>query len=94
MRLPTPELSVVIPVFNESANIGPLCERLVPVLERVAASWEIVFVDDGSEDDTLAAIRAAQRRASRGSARSRSAATSARRSRSRPASTTRAGAPS
>ena len=58
MRLPTPELSVVVPVFNESANIEPLCDRLVPILERVAASWEVVFVDDGSEDDTLLAIRA------------------------------------
>jgi polyisoprenyl-phosphate glycosyltransferase len=58
VRLPTPELSVVVPVFNESANIEPLCDRLVPILERVAASWEVVFVDDGSEDDTLSAIRA------------------------------------
>ncbi len=58
MRLPTPELSVVVPVFNESANIEPLCDRLVPILERVAASWEVVFVDDGSEDNTLSAIRA------------------------------------
>ncbi len=58
MRLPTPELSVVVPVFNESANIEPLCDRLVPILERVAASWEVVFVDDGSEDDTLSMIRA------------------------------------
>ncbi|MFL4975443.1 MAG: glycosyltransferase family 2 protein [Microvirga sp.] len=56
--MPTPELSVVVPVFNESANIEPLCDRLVPILERVAASWEVVFVDDGSEDDTLSAIRA------------------------------------
>ena len=58
MLPPTPELSVVVPVFNESRNVGPLSDRLVPVLDRVAASWEIVFVDDGSEDDTLAAIRA------------------------------------
>jgi len=58
VRLPTPELSVVVPVFNESANIEPLCDRLVPILERVAASWEVVFVDDGSEDGTLSAIRA------------------------------------
>jgi polyisoprenyl-phosphate glycosyltransferase len=52
------ELSVVIPVFNEGPNIGPLCDRVVPILERAASSWEIVFVDDGSEDETLAAIRA------------------------------------
>jgi polyisoprenyl-phosphate glycosyltransferase len=57
VRPPEPEISVLVPVFNESANIGPLCERLAPVLERIAASWEILFVDDGSRDGTLAAIR-------------------------------------
>jgi glycosyltransferase involved in cell wall biosynthesis len=51
------ELSVVIPVFNEGPNIGPLCDRVVPVLERAASAWEIVFVDDGSDDETLAAIK-------------------------------------
>jgi polyisoprenyl-phosphate glycosyltransferase len=56
--LATPEISVVIPVYNESSNIGPVCARLTPVLDRVAGSWEIVFVDDGSEDDTLERIRA------------------------------------
>jgi glycosyltransferase involved in cell wall biosynthesis len=53
-----PELSVLIPVYNESANVAPLCRRLVPVLERVAPDWEVLFVDDGSADETLAAIRA------------------------------------
>jgi polyisoprenyl-phosphate glycosyltransferase len=56
--LATPEISVVIPVYNEGPNIGPVCARLTPVLDRVAGSWEIVFVDDGSEDDTLERIRA------------------------------------
>jgi glycosyltransferase involved in cell wall biosynthesis len=54
-----PELSVIVPVFNESTNVGPLLERLVPVLAACAASFEVVFVDDGSTDTTLAAIRAA-----------------------------------
>src|SRR5829696_8341196 len=53
-----PELSVLIPVYNESGNIGPLCRRLVPVLERITPDWEAVFIDDGSTDDTLSAIRA------------------------------------
>ncbi|WP_264185302.1 glycosyltransferase family 2 protein, partial [Roseicella aerolata] len=51
-------MSVVIPVFNEGANIAPLCARLTPVLERITPDWEIVFVDDGSADDTLGWIRA------------------------------------
>ncbi|WP_298960002.1 glycosyltransferase family 2 protein [uncultured Methylobacterium sp.] len=49
-------LSVVLPVYNESANIGPLLDRLLPVLERITESYEVVFVDDGSADATLAAI--------------------------------------
>lgn len=53
-----PELSVVIPMFNEAENIAPLLARLVPVLEACAASFEIVFVDDGSRDATLERLRA------------------------------------
>jgi polyisoprenyl-phosphate glycosyltransferase len=53
-----PEIGVVIPVFNEASNIAPLLDRLAPVLDRVAASWEVVFVDDGSSDATLAAVAA------------------------------------
>jgi glycosyltransferase involved in cell wall biosynthesis len=49
----TPEISVVIPVFNEARNLPGLMARLQPVLEKAAASWEIVFVDDGSGDDTV-----------------------------------------
>jgi glycosyltransferase involved in cell wall biosynthesis len=51
------ELAVVIPVFNEAENIGPLTRRLVPVLERVSSSFRVVFVDDGSSDGTLAEMR-------------------------------------
>jgi glycosyltransferase involved in cell wall biosynthesis len=52
------EISVVIPVYNEAANIGPLCDRLTAVLERLTAAWEIVYIDDGSQDGTMAAIKA------------------------------------
>lgn len=46
------ELSVVIPVFNES-KVLPLCyERVSAILESMACSYEIVFVDDGSRDDS------------------------------------------
>ena len=53
----SPKLSVIIPVHNESANIAPLCERLLPVLNRITSAWEVIFVDDGSRDDTLALIK-------------------------------------
>jgi glycosyltransferase involved in cell wall biosynthesis len=45
-----PELSVVLPVFNESENLPELRERLTKVLDATRLSWEIVFVDDGSRD--------------------------------------------
>ena len=52
-----PELSVVVPVFNEEANIPLLVARLTPVLERCAASYEILFINDGSRDLTFDVIR-------------------------------------
>ncbi len=61
-RQPEPvDLSVVIPVFNESANVAPLLARLLPVLERLTPSYEVVFVDDGSHDDTAAVVAAHHR---------------------------------
>ncbi len=51
------ELSVVIPVFNEARNLRPLVEALCPVLDRETSGWEVIFVDDGSADDSLAVIR-------------------------------------
>jgi glycosyltransferase involved in cell wall biosynthesis len=53
----TPELSVVVPVFNEGGNVEALATRLSPVLDRIVASWEVIFVDDGSRDDTLERTR-------------------------------------
>src|SRR5918993_533643 len=60
--VPSPKLSIVIPVHNESANIAPLCARLLPVLERIDPDWEAVFVDDGSRDETLSLIKDLSRR--------------------------------
>jgi polyisoprenyl-phosphate glycosyltransferase len=53
----SPKLSVIIPVHNESASIAPLCERLLPILNGITSIWEIIFVDDGSRDDTLAIVK-------------------------------------
>ena len=46
-------------MFNEADNIAGLVARLVPVLERIGCSFEVVFVDDGSQDRTAAVARAA-----------------------------------
>lgn len=51
--LEPPELSVVVPLYNEEQNIDYLVERLVSVLERLGTTYEIVCVNDGSKDDTL-----------------------------------------
>ena len=45
-----PEISVVIPVYNEEDVLEPLFERLYPVLDGLGERYEIVFVNDGSQD--------------------------------------------
>jgi glycosyltransferase involved in cell wall biosynthesis len=52
------ELSVVVPAYNESRTIDALVARLVPVLDRVSSDWEVIFVDDGSRDETVACVAA------------------------------------
>lgn len=47
-----PELSVVIPVYNEQAGLAKLFERLYPALDALATPYEIIFVNDGSRDDS------------------------------------------
>jgi undecaprenyl-phosphate 4-deoxy-4-formamido-L-arabinose transferase len=47
---PAPEISVVIPVFNEEDNLRELGERLIRTLTGMGRTFEIIFVDDGSTD--------------------------------------------
>ena len=49
-------LSLVVPIFNESINIEPFLTRAVPVLESLEIPFEILFVDDGSTDDSAAKL--------------------------------------
>ena len=49
-----PKLSVVVPFYNEQDSIGPLYLAIVQALEPLRISFEIVLVDDGSKDATLA----------------------------------------
>jgi len=48
----TPEISVVVPLFDEEENLGELHRRLTRALEPLTASYELVFVNDGSRDAT------------------------------------------
>ena len=50
-----PQLSIVVPTFNEEANVRELRDRVAQVLPGV--SWEMVFVDDDSPDDTAERLR-------------------------------------
>jgi len=51
------ELSVVIPVYNEEANLLPLMEELKGVLEGMGREYEVIFVDDGSTDGSASVLR-------------------------------------
>ena len=55
----TPELTIVIPCYNERANVAPMVARLDAALAGIA--WEAVFVDDDSPDGTADAARAIAR---------------------------------
>lgn len=61
----TPELSIVIPIRNESANLPLLYEELTRTLTEFGRPYEVLFIDDGSTDDSflrLAALQAADSR--------------------------------
>jgi dolichol-phosphate mannosyltransferase len=53
-----PELSVVIPVYNEEENLPHLWPELRSVLDSVGLAFEVLFVDDGSRDRSAELIRA------------------------------------
>lgn len=52
-----PDISIVVPLFNERENLAILCEQLVQVLEEVGKPYEILFIDDGSTDGSLEELR-------------------------------------
>ena len=57
MASPAEMVSIVIPVYNETANLRALWTRLEPVVEALGRTYEVIFVDDGSRDDSLDILR-------------------------------------
>jgi undecaprenyl-phosphate 4-deoxy-4-formamido-L-arabinose transferase len=51
--LNNPDVSVIIPAYNEEESLPKLCERIFPVLDGLNRPYEIIFVNDGSRDATL-----------------------------------------
>ncbi len=51
-----PVLSIVVPIYNEEESVQPLYEAIRTACERNGQSYEIVFVDDGSQDQTFALL--------------------------------------
>ncbi len=51
-----PNVSVIVPFFNEEPNVAPLLAELRQALEAQALSYEVVAIDDGSSDGTAAAL--------------------------------------
>ena len=57
VRGETPDVSIIIPVFNEAANLTPLHAKLIDSLGHLTHSYEIIFIDDGSSDESLSVLR-------------------------------------
>lgn len=56
-----PEISVLVPVLNEDGSVDELTRRLVATLEGMGRSFEIVYIDDGSNDGTVGKIKELRR---------------------------------
>ena len=59
-RTEHPFLSLVVPVFNEESSVGAFLESIQPVIAKLGCEYEILFVNDGSRDNTLDALRNAK----------------------------------
>jgi len=55
-----PDISIVIPVFNEAENLEPLHQEIVAALEGMGRPFEVLFIDDGSVDPSWTVLRGLQ----------------------------------
>jgi len=60
-----PEISVVVPIYNEEENVEPMIRELTAALESSGRTWEIVAIDDGSTDGSWKKLRARARKEKR-----------------------------
>lgn len=52
-----PQVSLIVPVYNEEKNLSILSEEILTAMRAQKRAWEVVFVDDGSRDGSLAVLR-------------------------------------
>ena len=55
-----PRISIIVPVFNGAELVGPCHAALAPVLDQLSEPVEVIYVDDGSMDDTVERLRRVQ----------------------------------
>jgi glycosyltransferase involved in cell wall biosynthesis len=61
----SPDISLIVPIYNEEGNIKTFFDTVLPVLESLEQSWEVICIDDGSTDQSrkyLLAFRAKEKR--------------------------------
>jgi len=51
------QVSIIIPVYNEEKNLQIMRQRLLPIMQGLGKSFEIIFIDDGSSDNSLVMLR-------------------------------------
>ena len=54
------DVSIVIPIYNEEENLAILHDSIAQVMKTLDKSYEIIFVDDGSTDNTVSILRTIQ----------------------------------
>ena len=79
------KLSPIIACYKDAQAIPYMADRLIKTFEKIGVDYEILFVNDGSPDDTQAVLEQRSARRIQGSRRSPTVATSARRTPSRAA---------
>ncbi|MEJ2757381.1 MAG: glycosyltransferase family 2 protein [Anaerolineales bacterium] len=52
------EVSIIVPVFNEAQSLPVLHQKIHDAMDQVTVEWEVIYVDDGSQDDSLNALEA------------------------------------